>query len=381
MLHTKPYVDENMKPKVIFIINSIQQQRCIKRIEEFIANGYEVQAYGFSRSDIIPTLPKNFHIEILGHIDNHTSYFKRLIFMYKALRPVLKHHAKDSVLYYYFLLDIALVCRLLCRKPYIYEESDLMQTYLPSAILRNLLNRIDKHIIHHSLITTMTSDGFAQYHFGTDLPDNIVIVPNRLNKKVLQLPYKSSTIDINHLRFAFVGGARFDAVVNFVNTLAAHFPQHDFHFYGTILDHKSEFEGIMAKYSNVYFHGKFSNPIDLPSIYQNIDLVLATYDTKYENVRYAEPNKLYEAIYFETPILVSSGTYLAEKVKRLGVGYDIDAMDDESIISFIRNLTKDGLLSTINNIKKIDKQSAININTDFFQKLDTTLKGKDFFSL
>lgn len=358
-----------MKPKIIFIINSVQQQRCIKRIEEFIANDYEVEAYGFSRADIIPTLPDNFHIEIIGQFDNNTSYLKRLILMYKALRPVFQKHAKEKVLYYYFLLDVAMVCRFLSHEPYIYEESDLMQTYLPSAILRKTLNWIDKCIIRRSVITTMTSEGFAQYHFGERYPDNIVMVPNRLNSKVLQLSYIPSNANINHLRFAFVGGARFDAVVNFTKVIASSFPQHEFHFYGTISDHLSAFQQLINTSANVYFHGPFSNPNDLPGIYEKIDLVLATYDTLYENVRYAEPNKLYEAAYFKTPIIVSKGTYLASKVQKWGIGFVINAMDLEQITNFIRNLSIEDITRCANNCKVLNSSLLINSNPQLFKKI------------
>ena len=362
-----------MKPKIIFIINSIQQQRCIKRIEEFIAHGYDVEAYGFSRASVIPTLPENFKIEVLASFDNNVSYFKRFMIMYRALKPVFKKYKRQNVLYYYFLLDVALVCRLLCRKPYIYEESDLMQTYIPSSVIRGTLNYIDKRIIRHSLVTTMTSEGFAQFHYGNHYPDNIVFVPNKLNSKVLQLTYKPSELDIDHLRIGFVGGARYHTVVNFARTYAEHFPQHEFHFYGTILDQKQEFEQIIDTYPNVFYHGKFSNPADLPSIYQNIDLVLATYDTHFENVRYAEPNKLYEAAYFNTPIIVSAGTYLALKVAQWGIGYEIDALNSEQIILFFRNLTSESIRQRISFCSTIDRHMLINENPLLFEKLNSLL--------
>lgn len=362
-----------MKKKVVFIINSVQQQRCIKRIEEFITNGYEVQAYGFSRTDTIPTLPENFQIEIIGSFDNRMSYLKRLMLMYKALRPIFRRHIKEDVIYYYFLLDVAMVCRWLCRKPYIYEESDLMQTYIPSAVIRNILNRIDRYIIRHSLITTMTSEGFAQYHFGTTYPNNIVMVPNRLNSKVLQLPYKASSIDMQHLRFAFVGSARFDSVVNFVQVIATHFPQHEFHFYGTLSDHVVQFQQLIDEQSNIYFHGKFSNPKDLPAIYEQIDLVLATYDTIYDNVRYAEPNKLYEAAYFRTPIIVSQGTFLASKVKKWGIGFEIDALNTEQVVSFISSLTRECMERSIDHCSALDRQQLINENPLLFDKLNSLI--------
>lgn len=362
-----------MKPKIIFIINSVQQQRCIKRVEEFIAKGYEVVAYGFNRSDTIPTLPENFHIEIIGHFSNNLSYWKRLILMYKALRPIFKKHANEQVVYYYFLLDVAMVCLLLCRKSYIYEESDLMQTYLPSILLRKLFNWIDRRIIRHSLITTMTSEGFALYHFGSAIPDNIVMVPNKLNSKVLQLSYIPSQPDINHLRFAFVGGARFDAVVHFTQIIATHFPQHEFHFYGTLSDHVEQFQQLIDEHPNIYFHGPFSNPKDLPAIYEQIDMVLATYDARYENVRYAEPNKLYEAAYFHTPIIVSRGTYLATKVKKWGIGYEIDAINTEQVVAFISGLTHESINQCINQCKAMNHQMLINNNPLLFEKLNALL--------
>lgn len=360
-----------MKKKVVFFINSIQQQRCLKRIEEFIANGYEIEAYGFNRAKEIPTLPTSFSVNIIANLENHKSYMKRIMVMYNAMKPIIDQNRNEDVIYYYFLLDVAMVGCHLSKKPYIYEESDLMQTYLPSKILRNILNGIDRYIIQHSLITTMTSEGFAQYHFDTQWPDNIVIVPNRLNRNVLELPFKTSSIDINHIRFAFVGGARFNSILNFVKIIASHFPQHEFHFYGTILDLHQEFMQIINLHENVFMHGKFSNPKDLPDIYEHIDIVLAAYDTNFENVRYAEPNKLYEAAFFKTPIIVSKGTYLASKVTQWGIGFELNAMNNEEIITFIKRITLDGIQECIDNCNALDTRELINENPLLFKKLSS----------
>jgi glycosyltransferase involved in cell wall biosynthesis len=123
------------------------------------------------------------------------------------------------------------------------------------------------------------------------------------------------------------------------------------------------------KYPNIFFHGPFKNPDGLPVIYQNIDLVLSTYDVIYENVRFAEPNKLYEAIYFEVPIIVSKGTYIAEKVERLKVGFAIDPLNVMEIVSFIKSLTVQILNEKRAACAKIDKNELIDVNTEFFSKL------------
>ena len=87
-----------------------------------------------------------------------------------------------------------------------------------------------------------------------------------------------------------------------------------------------------------FFHGPFRNPVDLPSIYENIDISIACYDTTSENVKIAEPNKLYESIYFETPLVVSSETFLARQVEKYDIGFCIDASNDDSISNFITQI-------------------------------------------
>lgn len=358
--------------KVVFIINSVQQQRCLKRIEEFIANGYEVVAYGFTRSAVIPTTP-SFPVEIIGKFSNSMSYAKRMKLMYNALKPIFRKHQHEDVIYYYFLLDVAMICRLLCTKPYIYEESDLMQTYQAPLICK-VLDYIDRRIISHSLLTIMTSDGFINYHFPQGRPTNVYTVPNRLNTNILNYPILSKQTNPNCLRIAFVGGARFRSVLNFVQVFLDNFPTFEFHFYGNPSDHIEEFYALRTMYDNVYFHGAFANPKDLPQIYSQIDLVLATYDTRYANVRYAEPNKLYEAIYFETPIIVSKGTYLAQKVEKLGIGYAINALDNNEVIRFIKSLSPEALQTCADNCRKIDKTATLNHNPAIFNYLNSKIE-------
>lgn len=358
-----------MKPKIIFIINSIQQQRCLKRISEFIDNGYEVEAYGFSRSKVVPTLPDNFQITVLDEFDASVSYAQRMIRMLRTLRPVLRQYRQQNVILYYFLLDVAMVCRLLTNKPYIYEESDLMQTEIHRPWLCRVLNVIDRWLIRHSLITVQTSEGFGQYHFGNNIPSNVVTIPNRMNPNVLNMKILPKELDERHLRFAFVGGARYKSTLLFAQTIAAQYPQHSFHFYGTIQKYETEIKELCDNYSNVVYHGPFSNPKDLPSIYCQIDVLVTTYDITADNVRYAEPNKLYEACFFETSIVVTEGTFLSQRVKESGIGYAIDGLNEDAISHFIESLSEQSLIEKQNSCHKIPKEQLINSNPQLFDKL------------
>ena len=359
------------KKKIIFFINAITITRCIKRIEEYIDNGYEVEAYGFERGGEVYAQPSKFHINVIGKHDVSQGYFTRLRIIFSSLKPILKKYRKEDVIFYYFFFDIAFTARLLSRKPFIYEESDIPYTGVGNVWLRNLLRRIDKRIIRKSLLTVMTSEGFIDYHFGDERPKNIIVVPNRVNPQLDAFEYHNKVLDINHLSFAFVGGFRYDSIMNFATVVAERFPQHDFHVFGNIMQNEEALMSLVEKHDNIRYHGLFRNPDDLPGVYEKIDVVLATYDATSINAQYAEPNKLYEAIYFRTPIVVSSNTFLAKKVKRLGIGYDINGLNKDEIVAFIENLSQDDLLAKQSACAAIPKETATNSNPEVFDYLNT----------
>ena len=77
------------KVKVVFILNGIYKSRRLKRIEEFIDNGYDVEAYGFSWDTDIPNVSEKFSVEVIGHQSVRYSYRKRLSIIVKSLRKIL----------------------------------------------------------------------------------------------------------------------------------------------------------------------------------------------------------------------------------------------------------------------------------------------------
>jgi len=126
---------------------------------------------------------------------------------------------------------------------------------------------------------------------------------------------------------------------------------------------------LIDNYKNISYFGKFQNPDHLPNIYECIDLSIGTYDVTSDNVKYAEPNKLYESIYFRVPIIVSSDTFLNNKVQELGIGVGINALNENSIIEFVNNLNINQIQDWRFNIEQIDEDFCINYNTSFFEKL------------
>lgn len=358
------------KKKIVFILNNITITRCLKRITEFIENGYEVDVYGFKKHDEEGyAQPKGFEISVLGVFSQEQSYFARLKVYYKSLKPLFKKYKKQDVIFYYFFFNIAFAARLQCRRPFIYEESDMPYLGIGNELIRRWLSFVDKKIIKKSLLTVMTSEGFIDYHFGKERPANIIVVPNRVNPAMIDLPYTCKKHDLNHLSIAFVGGFRYKSVLNFAYVIGDSFPQHEFHVYGNILENGKELEKLCSRYRNIHFHGKFRNPDDLPTIYESIDMVLAAYDSTSINAQYAEPNKMYEAIFFRVPIIVSEGTFLSKKVEALNIGYSVNGLDKNEIQQFLSNITQKEYNGKMQGLNAIPQKEAINMNPALFEYL------------
>lgn len=341
--------------KIIFVMNSINDAHANKRASDLKKQGHEVRLYGFLRHE---NVKYDNQAETIGRFTNDMSYASRVSIYFRGLRRLFNKHKKDNVIWYYQGIDVALFATFLNPKgKYIYEECDLAHTYISNKWAQALFELIDKRIIRKSEKTVITSEGFIQYHYGTTdkCPHNVVLVPNKLSHDICNFKTQEKrSIDLSRIRFAFVGGLRYPALLSIADIITKEYPCHEFHFFGFVAPTISPDE--LPKRSNIFYHGAYKSPDDLPFIYSNIDILISTYDISTINVRFAEPNKLYESIYFGCPIVVSSGTFLAEKVHRLGIGYDVNPYSKDSIRQLISqiNSSYSEKLSALFNMNKDD---------------------------
>lgn len=362
--------------KIVILNSNIKEPIAKNRINEFVSRGFDIEVYYFERaewSNSVEIEDSRYHC--LGVLKTGmSSYLGRLKSQYVAIKKLVDSYKGQKVVFYLMGFDLGLFYKFTYSKlPYIYEESDLRHTYFKPKFLEKLFEKIDLNIIKNSLVSTFTSEGFIKYHYGSynAIPSNATFIPNKLGVGILnqKIPTRKP-IDLNKLKVAFVGSPRFKSVYNFVRVYCEKFPNFEFHFYGAPLrDGISE----LKCYKNCIFHGPFKSPDDLPAIYSQIDLVLSTYDIHYENVRYAEPNKIYESIYFEVPIIVSSNTFLADKVKKLGIGYDVDPFSENDIVDFVNNLTVESIVKKSEAASKVPKESLVSINDEMFEKINSAL--------
>lgn len=325
--------------RIVFFLQSLSQPRCIKRVLALHEAGHSVEVFGYSRGFYdVNTFPNDIIVVDWGKIASGSHYLIRFIKLIRNVKRVLHNNKTTDVLYYAFGFDFAVILSILKPKAYIYESSDLIYTYLKIKFLSRLLQVIDKNIIRKSYRTVFTSEGFKCYLFPKKSPDNLIIIPNKVStyfhgkeREVSEYPLAGNL----SLRFAYVGAFRYpNTIFRLARIIGEQYPNFSFDFYGD--SNLTDMARDMAeKYSNVRYWGKFKSPDDLERIYSNVDIVAACYDTSTVNERIAEPNKLYEAICFCKPIIVSKGTFIEHKVKKLRIGYAIDASSDDSIRNFL----------------------------------------------
>ena len=91
------------KPKIVFILTSISQPRCIKSVKSFINSGFEVKIYGFDRGAYNENANIDGHeIVVLGKQKNGTDYFSKLKQSYSTLNEIVKIEGKKNVIFYCF---------------------------------------------------------------------------------------------------------------------------------------------------------------------------------------------------------------------------------------------------------------------------------------
>lgn len=347
--------------RIIFITGGLTQPRVIKRVKSFYDRGIAVTVYGFDRGTFqnVNVLPREIEVHCLGEIENGKKYWSGFLLNKRKIVEVFKLHSQENVLYYSFGFVPALITMLYSNKKYVYEISDLIYGYFNSAFLRVLFKYVDKIIIRNSKLTVLTSAGFQRYFYGKNgKKSNVLVQANMLDETFNKVKRSVNLSSSDEIRFSFIGFLRYpNTIFRFAEIIGKYYPHHSFYFYGDSIFREKATE-LANRFKNIHYYGKFRNPEDLAEIYANIDVVVACYDTTTFNEKVAEPNKLYESLFFCKPIIVSKNTFLSERVSELDCGYSIDASLDDNIVKFINSIDKKKIRDISNHIYRM--------NNDFF---------------
>ena len=228
----------------------------------------------------------------------------------------------------------------------IYEVADLRECFIekPSSVFSRLLTFIIRLREHHLFTCVdyliVTSEKFYEYHYKTLLPqDRVIFLPNAPDP----IPFAGyRKKDKGRFTVGFIGGLRYIKQMKMLVDIAEQV-NCDVLFAGGAFS-PNEYEEIMTYCSNkdfAKFFGKYDYNDEIANLYGMVDCVYSVYDADNANVKIALPNKLYEAILCELPIIVAKGTYLSEMVEKWGVGVSVSATNPQELEMAIKKLSTD----------------------------------------
>lgn len=184
-----------------------------------------------------------------------------------------------------------------------------------------LFNRLQAKAIINSYKTVVSSKGFESYlpvyNYGHihNIDTNIEIMARKLHK-----------IDDDKIRISYIGNVGFyEECQKFIDYFA-----NDNRFVLGFYGAGSEVLETYCKekmITNIKFAGRFERERTV-DFYNITDIIYNNYGNQGINLRTALSNKLYYAMRFDYPILVSENTYMEEISKEQGLGFTVKYTKD-----------------------------------------------------
>lgn len=340
--------------RLVVVCNSSSQPRIHKRVDA-LGKIITIKVFGFRR----PVYESNHFSPAvdyisLGYIQDR-NYLKRIPKLFQAWFSILKESNKEDGLYA-FGFDCFLIGKLAGIKYSIIELGDLRSANKPKSIMA----RIERLVLRNADKIVITSPYFYDFYFKNYgfSKDKFLLLENKLPpNKTRERLVKQSRRDGEKIRIGLIGFFRYyrqiEFIVEFVKSNSDHFTLECFGA-GPCLEliQKENCESIR-------YHGEFRSPNDLDSIYSQIDLNYICYEPKDENVKIALPNKYYESVFYNTPIICSASTALQIEVEKNKVGIAIQFIEENDGSEKLKSVDKNFIGMCSRNCNEIDINSLL----------------------
>jgi succinoglycan biosynthesis protein ExoL len=334
--------------KIGFLLPFAPNPRMKKRIA-FFSQEHQVSVVYWKRSKTnlfrFDEKPEYEAINVEGNYGNPLGrIIPTIIFAYKAISCIRK--IRPDIIYTQGI-DMLFVAWLYSlgkkRKPKLfYEVADVHsllidpQRGMLKKTAQKLLVRIDAYLCRHIDLLVNTSEKYYEVYFSKFVPkDKILVMPNVPEPSVFK-DYERKVRGI--FTVGFIGAIRYKEQLKMLIRVAPKTSVNVF-FAGSAFD--DEIEVLSQNKDWITYYGAYEHTTEAAKLYGMVDCIYSVYNADLANVRIALPNRLYEAIYCELPIIVAKGTYLAELVEKMGVGVAVSHKDETELEQVIKRLSTD----------------------------------------
>jgi succinoglycan biosynthesis protein ExoL len=349
--------------KILFLLSHQPNPRFVKQIK-YLAMSNDVSVAYYFR-DYMKDLSSEYDSvcsinQSIGSISNG-NYLKRIgkyLQSMQNLYKLLKTNHYDTLIVNN--IDTLALFKLsyLIKKnktQIIIEISDLRSHTYTNSIKSKVMKNIEKFMFKYVDKLIVTSPKFYDMYYHTLFKDKPFILENKPLSNMI--PQKLEKTKNEKVVIGIVGlllqGKPYKTLFETIKDD----DRYEVHIYG-----KGIFEDLVneyeSKYKNIKFFGEYNFFKDSAKIYSTLDILYMSYDTTNGslNNKIALPNKLYEAMYFQVPIITSKDTYLGELVTEYGIGSTIKCCDSKELINVINKMNYNEIRK---NFIKLDKSKYL----------------------
>ncbi|MDO5157074.1 MAG: glycosyltransferase family 4 protein [Eubacteriales bacterium] len=310
-----------------------------KMAATLVENGYKVTIVGWDREE-------NYRMnkEVIGDTDHQITFVRLGIKacygggIKKNLLPIIRFQcrlynwlAKNKEEYdiiHAFDFDTGLVasrCAKQFRKKLIYHVLDYYVDShgLDNTSLEKPIRRLENSVINFADSTIICTEKRKEQIQGSN-PKKLFIIHNTPKEGILDSTFKiqNGAMNSKKMKIAYVGvldGGR--ALLELAEIVSKN-EMLELHIggFGPLSD---RIEELSNSNDNIFYYGKLPYPCTL-ALESQCDVMVAIYNPKVPNNKYAAPNKFYESIMLGKPIIMAQNTGFDEIILQHDLGVCID---------------------------------------------------------
>jgi len=291
--------------------------------------GYQVQALGWDRSGELPTSAEMgwaiIHRRAIraAYARGLLNFFPLIFWQIDLLGWLLRHQSEFDVLHACDFDTVlpAIVCSKLFKKKLVYDIFDFYADHLRNtpASVKRIIRAVDLWAIGQADGLILVDDSRIEQIEGAK-PERLIIIYNSPEDTPPQV--STSPTEIAPIQIAYIGLLQFErGLLELLEVMRRH-PAWRLDLAGFGGDEAPILEAIQ-ELSNVRWHGRvpYSQALALSA---QANVLVALYDPRIPNHRYASPNKVFEAMMLGKPIIVARNTNMDRMIETTGAGLVVE---------------------------------------------------------
>ncbi|MGH7014664.1 MAG: hypothetical protein ACREEL_11025 [Stellaceae bacterium] len=340
---------------LIFFTPDITETNTVKRVQEFVDNGFAPVVFGFRRGRYNVSYRPNWPHVVLG-ATHDARYWHRVRALVGAVPRLLanRHHLRTAGVYYARNVDqlaLALLARRLFNPRAVigYEVLDIQPLFVATGWRGAFLRWIERRCLRGVCVLVVSSPAFYQnfYVARQGYAGEWFLLENKLHRSALACRPPQDALPprpAGDYRWVvgYFGLIRGEATFALILRLARRLRHRVlFRFAGIFTTvREAQFRTALERQPNMVYDGEYANPDGLAALYGGVDFVWGLdLENTADNSRWLLPNRFYEAGLFGVPCLAVQGFEFGNMVERARGGWTFGEPLEDSLARFFETLT------------------------------------------